>query len=176
MLQIPAELEKGNKDRLLPMAPEFADFLQRTPEADRKGRVFKLKSPSGRPGWAMRSDTVSGVVCKIGKKAGVKVEDTKRNGKPYVKYASCHDLRRSFGERWSLLVLPQVLMELMRHETMDTTQRFYIGRNAERTADALWAAVEEQDLRATLRAKGHFGAEGPKEKSRKTLCFSGSFE
>ena len=31
MLRIPAESEKGGKDRLLPMAPEFADFLQRSP-------------------------------------------------------------------------------------------------------------------------------------------------
>ena len=27
LLRIPAELEKGNKDRLQPIAPEFADFL-----------------------------------------------------------------------------------------------------------------------------------------------------
>jgi integrase len=42
MLRIPAEAEKGNKDRLLPMAPEFAEFLAATPEAKRRGRVFKL--------------------------------------------------------------------------------------------------------------------------------------
>jgi site-specific recombinase XerC len=56
MLRIPANLEKGNQNRLLAMAPEFAEFLERTPPEERKGRVFMLKSPSGRPGWAMRSD------------------------------------------------------------------------------------------------------------------------
>src|SRR5262249_47386098 len=30
-LVILGELEKGNKDRLLPVAPEFSEFLQRTP-------------------------------------------------------------------------------------------------------------------------------------------------
>ncbi len=40
-------------------------------------------------------------------------------------------------------VMPQVLMELMRHESIDTTMAFYSSRNAERTADALWAAVED---------------------------------
>jgi hypothetical protein len=57
MLRIPANLEKGNQNRLLAMAPEFAEFLERTPPEERKGRVFMLKSPSGRPGWAMRSDS-----------------------------------------------------------------------------------------------------------------------
>ena len=42
VLRIPAELEKGNKDRLLPIAPEFADFLLKTPKSERTGRVFKL--------------------------------------------------------------------------------------------------------------------------------------
>jgi hypothetical protein len=40
MLRIPAELEKGHKDRHLPIAPEFAEFLLRTPPAERTGSVF----------------------------------------------------------------------------------------------------------------------------------------
>jgi hypothetical protein len=41
MLRIPAELEKGHRDRLLPIAPEFAEYLFATPECERTGRVFK---------------------------------------------------------------------------------------------------------------------------------------
>jgi len=41
MLRIPAELEKGHRDRLLPIAPEFAEHLFATPECERTGRVFK---------------------------------------------------------------------------------------------------------------------------------------
>jgi integrase len=55
-----------------------------------------------------------------------------------VKFASAHDLRRSFGERWASRVMPQVLMELMRHESIDTTMKFYVGRNAQSTAALLW--------------------------------------
>jgi hypothetical protein len=37
--------------------------------------------------------------------------------------------------------MPAQLMELMRHESIDTTLSYYVGRNAERTAAMLW----EQD-------------------------------
>ena len=37
MLRIPAAMEKGNRDRMLPMAPEFAEMLLATPEAERTG-------------------------------------------------------------------------------------------------------------------------------------------
>jgi hypothetical protein len=73
-------------------------------------------------------------------------------------------------------VLPQVLMELMRHESIETTMSYYVGRNAERTADALWAAVEEKPLRANSRAKDEFEAIEEKAKSRQNTCFNDSFE
>ena len=136
MLRIKAEAEKGFKDRLLAIAPEFAEFLLATPEVDRVGPVFNplpRRKTKGRPSewW------VSQVVSRIGEKAGVKVNtDTAGN----VKYAGAHDLRRSFGERWASRVMPQVLMELMRHESIDTTMKFYVGRNAQSTAGVLWEA------------------------------------
>jgi integrase len=52
-----------------------------------------------------------------------------------VKYASLHDLRRSFGERWALRVMPTVLMDLMRHESIQTTMKHYVGQTAQTTAD-----------------------------------------
>jgi hypothetical protein len=36
--------------------------------------------------------------------------------------------------------MPQQLMELMRHESIETTLRYDVGRNAKRTAAALWQA------------------------------------
>jgi integrase len=141
MLRIPAALEKGNKDRLLPIAPEFAEFLLRTPADQRTGYVFN-------PGTRRHSTRLSEVtVCRtvsaIGERAGVKVNTDAKSGK--VKFASAHDLRRSFGERWASRIMPQVLMELMRHESIETTMKFYVGRNAQTTADVLWAAHEEQN-------------------------------
>ena len=58
-----------------------------------------------------------------------------------VEFASAQDLRRSFGERWAPRVMPQVLMELMRHESIETTLKYYVGRNAQNTAAALYAAL-----------------------------------
>ena len=139
MLRIPASLEKGHKDRTLPMAPEFAEFLEAAPDDDRRGRVLRLYSRRN-IGRHLSAQYVSSVICRIGKAAGVKVSTNPRTGK--VKFASAHDLRRSFGERWSARLMPQQLMELMRHEDISTTMKYYVGRNAEKTADALWEAYE----------------------------------
>ncbi len=135
MLRIPAACEKGNRDRLLPMAPEFAEFLLATPEHKRTGRVFR---PLSRRvcGEYLGHFRVSETICEIGKVAGVKVSTDPRTGR--VKYASAHDLRRSFGERWAARVMPHVLKELMRHESIDTTMKYYVGRNAQSTAQTLW--------------------------------------
>ena len=37
--------------------------------------------------------------------------------------------------------MPQTLMELMRHESIETTLKYYVGRNAATTAAVLYAAV-----------------------------------
>jgi integrase len=151
MLRIVAELEKGGRDRMLPIVPEFAAFLLETPEAERHGRVFK---PLGRAGDVLNDLTcVCHVISRIGKAAGVKVATDPRTGK--VKYASAHDLRRSFGERWSTRVMPQVLMALMRHESIDTTMRYYVGRNANTTADAAWEAYERSEKGTVLGTVGN---------------------
>ncbi len=59
-----------------------------------------------------------------------------------VKYASAHDFRRSFCFRWALRVVPLVLKELARHESVATTEKYYIGQNSEAMADAAWKAWE----------------------------------
>ena len=92
--------------------------------------------------YRLHERSVSRYVSAFGKAANVKVDE--RGGK--VKFASCHDLRRSFGERWASRVMPQVLMELMRHESIETTLRFYVGHNATNTARTLYAAVKGDTL------------------------------
>lgn len=39
--------------------------------------------------------------------------------------------------------MPAILQEIMRHESIETTLRFYVGRNAEAAADVLWEAAEK---------------------------------
>jgi len=147
MLRIPAECEKRHKDRLLPMAPEFAEFLLATPEGERTGPVFN-PTPRGAGGKRLMPHRVGELVAEIGQVAGVKVAtktkvDPKTSQrKEVVKYASAHDLRRSFGERWAARIMPPDLMVLMRHESIETTLRYYVGRNAANTAKTLWRAVK----------------------------------
>ncbi len=142
LFQIPGELEKGHTDRLLPMAPEFALLLEPTPETDRTGPVFTLNGRQGRLG----SNQVSKIMSKIGKAAGVKVYTNPKDSAK-VKFASAHDLRRAFGARWAARVMPAQLMELMRHESIETTLRFYVGTNAQRTNDVIWDAYRRDPRR-----------------------------
>jgi len=76
--------------------------------------------------------------------------------------------------------MPQVLMELMRHESINTTLKYYVGKNAQRTSKVAREAYEksrkdsetketaspENGERDTLRDTNHFGQEkSPKPKS-----------
>jgi integrase len=140
MLRIPAEAEKGNQDRLLPITPEFAAVLETVPERERRGRVFKLLDIDGTLLQPTRR-LAGPIVSAIGNAAGVVVDERLKGGKLVRKFASAHDLRRAFGFRWAFRVMPTVLRELMRHEDIATTMAYYVGDNAEATADAVWNAA-----------------------------------
>jgi len=59
------------------------------------------------------------------------VVDERQKGKAIVKkFASAHDLRRAFGQRWAIRIMPTVLRELMRHADISTTMKYYVGQNA----------------------------------------------
>ncbi|MCH9654136.1 MAG: site-specific integrase [Planctomycetes bacterium] len=143
MLRIRMESEKGKKDRLLPIVPEFAALLEEVPEDERTGPVFNPLARIKRT-ERMLPSTVSKQIADIGEKANVVVGDKgnidKETGKRKPRFASAHDLRRSFGERWSLKVMPDVLMLLMRHSDIDTTMKYYVGRNAQKAAEVIWGA------------------------------------
>ena len=128
-------------DREHPMAPEFAFMLQEVPIERRKGFIFRLNG-RGHGGGRLKPNAVSETVSDIGKAAGVKVYTHPRTGK--VKFASAHDLWRTFGERWAARLMPVQLMELMRHKNIETTLRYYVGANAQRTAQTIWTAFQQQ--------------------------------
>jgi integrase len=143
MMRIPAELHKGNRDALVPITPQFAALLASVPKGGRRGRVFKLLGADGSRVRGGRC-VIGKLLSNIGKVAGVLVDERRRRGKIARKFASAHDLRRAFGFRWSRLVMPPLLQELMQHESIQTTMKYYVGTNAEATADALWATVESK--------------------------------
>ena len=138
-LRIDAAAEKGHRDRLLPLTPDFAAWLLETPAAERRGRVFKLDGLAG--GGFLRPDRVSRIVSVIGKRAGIVVKRTKgKGGVVKTKYASCHDLRRSFATRWAPRVKPATLQLLMRHASIETTLGYYVELDADELAAELWAS------------------------------------
>lgn len=125
-LKIRSEVDKGNRDRLMPMAPEFARFLAQTPPAERRGLVFDMPYSGKR---------VSNFMSDIGRAAGVLVDPVEN------RYATAHDLRRSFGTRWARRVPPAVLQILMRHKTIETTMKYYVELNTDQVAAQIWSAL-----------------------------------
>lgn len=139
-IKIAAESEKGFKERTIPIAPDFVGMLRAVPVEKRKGAVFRWPVKDG--GFSESEFTIGRRISLAGAKAKV-VVNKNRDGS--AKYASAHDFRRSFGSRWASKVMPIVLKELMRHESIETTMAFYVNANSDSTADALWA-VQSADV------------------------------
>lgn len=132
MLLIHQELEKGNQDRLYPLPPDFVEYLRRTPEELRTGRVCRPLTTSGE---TTSTTTICRHIAAIGKAANVVVSHSPK------KFASAHDLRRSFGTRWALLIeQPIILQQMMRHKSIQTTMNYYVHVHPTDTADAIHAA------------------------------------
>lgn len=54
----------------------------------------------------------------------------------HTHHPSTHEFRRAAR------LMPAQLMELMRHESIETTLRFYVGTDARAKAEAVWVAFE----------------------------------
>jgi integrase len=113
------------------MTPDFAEYLLTTPQHQRIGFVFTLKGI--RTGEQMTSARAGRVISEIGELAGILVN------KPEGKFATAHDLRRSFGTRWASRVKPATLQLLMRHRSIETSMKYYVCQNSDDVADELWA-------------------------------------
>jgi integrase len=134
-LRIKGESQKSGQDQLLPLTPDFGEFLLATPEAERHGRVFRLndRRVTSDACLPMGAHFIGAVVAQIGEKAGVIVNACDR------KFASAHDLRRTFATRWARRVAPAILQKLMRHASIQTTMGFYVDLDVDEMADELWA-------------------------------------
>jgi len=133
-LLIQAKAQKSRKDQLLPLSTEFCELLLAIPEAERTGFVFNplpRNTSKGRPSmwWASR------MISRIGELAKVVVN------KQEEKFASAHDLRRSFGTRWASKVKPATLQLLMRHADVKTTMDYYVTMDADDVARELRAVT-----------------------------------
>ena len=147
------------------MTEDFYNLLMETPEAERIGKVFKLNGL--KTGTPITPKRVIRIVGNIGRKAGVvvaTVEKRKRvDGKLVTttakKFATAHDLRRSFGTRWAKRVMPAVLQRLMRHAEIATTMKYYVTMDADSVADELWG--KDWDFGNTSRTGNTFGNNAP---------------
>ena len=139
VFRILAAAQKARRDELLPMTPDFAEWLLKTfPAAGRVGKVFKLTTTRGAESFV--SAQVGKIISRIGEAAGVVVNKTEG------KFASAHDLRRAFGTRWAKRVSPAVLKRLMRHATIATTEKYYVHLDAAEVADDLWAKFGQGNI------------------------------
>ena len=130
---------------MLPITPDFAEFLLETPEDERHGLVFDIEGKV--PGKPLSTKRTSNYISAIGKRAGVVVDandcrvkiDPKTGEEISVpRCATAHDLRRAFGTRWSKRVMPATLKQLMRHSSIETTMKYYVEHNADDLAADLW--------------------------------------
>jgi integrase len=135
--RILAEAQKSGRDEVLPMTPDFAEFILQTPAAERVGLVFRPVIREGSD--PMSPAKVGVVVAAIGKAA--KVVTDKAAGK----FATAHDFRRSFGNRWAKRVSSAVLKRLMRHSSIQTTEKYYVNLDAAEVADELWAKFSSSE-------------------------------
>jgi integrase len=98
------------------------------PDSDRHGLVFGIYGKSGQP---LSTKRASRYVSAIGKAANVVTN------KAEGRFATAHDLRRSFGSRWARKVQPAILQKLMRHSSIKTTMAYYVDFAAEDIGDML---------------------------------------
>lgn len=131
-LVIPSEHEKSHEGTLYPTTPDFSDFLLAR-SGPRTGYVFNALHSLGKP---TRSVSVaSHVLSEIGQASGVLISPGQ--------YCTAHDLRRSFGFRWALIKTPPIaLKSLMRHQSLATTEKYYIGDEATRIQDEVYRVWE----------------------------------
>lgn len=124
--------QKSRKDEVVPLAPDFANWLRRTSPEDRVGRVLPIHSTWGKSRVVNAANRVGRILSEIGVRSGIAVNDV-------GKHVSAHDLRRSFGTRWASKVKPLTLKRLMRHASIETTLRYYVEQDADDVAEELWA-------------------------------------
>lgn len=118
-LYIGAGEDKAGREESLPMwhFSDLVEFLRETPAEQRRGHVFRPMLPRGRASY----DSMSRTISAIGEAVPVIVVP----GDP-PKYASAHDLRRSFATRWAPKVPRELLRRWMRHRSYLTTDQYYV--------------------------------------------------
>lgn len=123
-IKIAKGADKSKKERVLPLAPDFQDWLRLHPR--KIGPVFF--------GLPRHPSNVGAMVSKASVAANVT-----DNGQPFTS----HSYRRAFGTRWSKVASPELLKDLMRHADIQTTMQFYVNHDAEAVSSQLRALSKQ---------------------------------
>jgi integrase len=130
MVCFPMAEQKNGKDQLVPLTPEAAAFLRKTPKSKRTGPVFPI---SGARKPITTADRAGRYISRIGEEAGIMTSVDPSTGKKI--HATAHDLRRSFAMRLIERNVPaDILQVLMRHADIKTTNTHYAQMQAEQVA------------------------------------------
>lgn len=133
-LAIPADQQKNDTEESIPMLPAFSDLLLSVPNEERTGFIFRLIGRRNRTGQ-IDSGWVGKLIQRVGKAAEVvtyRVGDKDH-------FASAHDLRRSCAQRLvDAGVDERVIQRVMRHQSFETTRRFYTMAKLQKDAATLW--------------------------------------
>lgn len=135
LLCFPGNRHKNGKDQLVPLTPDAAEFLRKTPPKKRVGLVFPL---AGDRKPIRTADRASRIISRIGEKAlvvtGLDADGSKT-------HATAHDLRRSFAQRLAPKLSSDQLQALMRHADIKTTRAHYAQLQAEALAEQVSRAL-----------------------------------
>ncbi len=149
VLNIPASMQKNDTHESIPMIPSFESLLLETPPEQRTGWIFNPQSLQLKIRRKVRhsrpeAEWVGRVISRIGKAAGIVVSEAdEKSGRP-EKYASAHDLRRSFSQRLRNADVPAlVISRIMRHSSWETTQKHYAPGNVQNDATTLRNILEK---------------------------------
>jgi len=133
-----AEAQKSREDEVLPIPPDLAEWLAKTPVEERRGREAVIHDTrSGRKHRPLIvAKHIGNEIGRFGELAGIRTAEGK--------FATAHDIRRSFGHRGALKVRPVTLQRMMRHKSITTTQRYYVNITAEDVAADLYPRLYPQ--------------------------------
>lgn len=134
-------IQKNKKFQRIPMLPEWAEFCRSIP-----GKSEWVFNPINERGWRITTGNELGrVVSKIGRAARVVTRpaiDTGSAKDAQPRFATAQNLRQGFGHRHARSMLPTELQMRMRHESIETTMKFYAGLDM--------SVVEQQALGQTV--------------------------
>lgn len=132
-----SDLQKSGEEEQVPLTPDA---------------VVWLRSIQKETGWVCRTRGAKGihktesrlgrVIAEAGKAAGIIVKSTGgKKGKP--KYASSHDLRRTFATTWHQKLSVSELQKLTRHSDSQTLLSYYADAPTEALAEKLSSYAEK---------------------------------